>query len=293
MHSYLRAIGLGEIHSIKEINHLIDQIILDPDERRLIHQKEGGNIVEMRKEFMNGMGLIVHGHVDENDEFIREYYFPYLIGNYRQPGEEVVVEKRISKDAYSCVSDDLRMGVSLIYYLQNCMDYVNLKSRNKKLKKRYPVTFSALSTQGTILLPIRKTENDIRKDKVALRNRKNLLKAAKNGDPDAMESLTIEDIDTYTQISRRILKEDVFSIVDSSFMPYGMECDLYTVVADIVDVEEIQNPKTKEDVYKININCNEFLFTVAISKKDLLGEPAPGRRFKGVIWLQGIVDFME
>jgi hypothetical protein len=28
-----------------------------------------------------------------------------------------------------------------------------------------------------------------------------------------------------------------------------------------------------------------------MNKKDLLGEPAVGRRFKGNIWLQGMIDF--
>jgi len=40
------------------------------------------------------------------------------------------------------------------------------------------------------------------------------------GDETAIESLTIEDIDTYSKISRRIRREDVFTIVDSCFMPY-------------------------------------------------------------------------
>jgi hypothetical protein len=34
-----------------------------------------------------------------------------------------------------------------------------------------------------------------------------------------------------------------------------------------------------------------MIFTIAINKADLLGEPAPGRRFKGQIWMQGIADF--
>ena len=55
------------------------------------------------------------------------------------------------------------------------------------------------------------------------------MAAAKNGDEEAMESLTIEDMDTYSMISQRVENEDVYSIVDSYFMPYGMECDLYNI----------------------------------------------------------------
>ena len=60
-----------------------------------------------------------------------------------------------------------------------------------------------------------------------------------------MESLTMEDIDTYTMISRRIQQEDVFTIVDSYFMPYGVECDQYNVMGNIVDFVESTNVLTK------------------------------------------------
>jgi len=32
---------------------------------------------------------------------------------------------------------------------------------------------------------------------------------------------------------------------------------------------------------------------VCINAKDLIGEPEEGRRFKGVIWLQGFVNYPE
>ena len=44
------------------------------------------------------------------------------------------------------------------------------------------------------------------------------MAAAKNGDEEAMESLTIEDMDTYSMISKRVENEDVYSIVDSYFI---------------------------------------------------------------------------
>ena len=103
----------------------------------------------------------------------------------------------------------------------------------------------------------------------------------------------MEDIDMYAMISRRIVKEDVYSIVDSYFMPYGIECDQYNVMGDIVDCSEVKNVKTGDTVYEMSILCNDIQFDVCINKNDLLGEPQPGRRFKGVIWLQGYINFNE
>ena len=106
-----------------------------------------------------------------------------------------------------------------------------------------------------------------------------------------MESLTIEDIDTYTRISQRIINEDVFSIVDSTFMPCGVECDQYSVIGEILELSKEQNIYTGETIYIMTLDCNNMVFTLGINEKHLLGEPLVGRRFKGQIWLQGNVKF--
>ena len=99
-----------------------------------------------------------------------------------------------------------------------------------------------------------------------------LLTAARNGDPSAIESLTLDDLDTYTKVSRRLVKEDVFTIVDTYFMPCGIECDRYSILGEI-----------------LNIRMDENKFDACIPKANLIGEPAIGRRFKGNIWLQGMI----
>ena len=53
--------------------------------------------------------------------------------------------------------------------------------------------------------------------------KKQMIAKARMGDEEAIEKLTLEDIDMYSMVSQRLLQEDVFSIVDTFFMPYGME----------------------------------------------------------------------
>ena len=120
-----------------------------------------------------------------------------------------------------------------------------------------------------------------------------MIAAARQGDESAIENLTLNDIDTYTKISSMIRKEDVFSLVDTYFMPYGIECDQYSILGEIVEVAEALNELTKETIYIITMNCNDLIFDICINKKDLVGEPAAGRRFKGIIWLQGHINFPE
>ena len=47
-----------------------------------------------------------------------------------------------------------------------------------------------------------------------------------------MEDLTMEDMDTYSMISERIVTDDVLTIVDSYFMPNGIECDQYGILGE-------------------------------------------------------------
>ena len=92
-------------------------------------------------------------------------------------------------------------------------------------------------------------------------------------------------------ISRRIADEDVFSIVSTYFMPYGVECDHYSILGEILDYELVENSLTREQIYVLTVESHDLIFEVCINQKDLLGEPQVGRRFKGVIWLQGEMIF--
>ena len=110
---------------------------------------------------------------------------------------------------------------------------------------------------------------------------------AREGDEDAIESLTLEDMDTYALLSQRVMKEDIFSIVKSTFMPFGIESDQYTVLGEIIDCVTMENRLTHEKLYGMKLLCNNIQFDVCINEKDLLGEPAIGRRFRGNVWMQG------
>ena len=134
-------------------------------------------------------------------------------------------------------------------------------------------------------------EKEKRRIKKATSERNQLLAQARMGDEEAIESLTLEDMDTYTTISRKIHKEDVFSLVDTYFMPYGVECDQYSILGEITDVHSDKNRISGEEVFFMTLECNELTLEVCINKEDLYGEPAVGRRFKGVVWLQGHVNF--
>ncbi len=150
---------------------------------------------------------------------------------------------------------------------------------------------SGLSVSGKIILPVMKDEQQRAQGIRDTKNRNKMIAAARNGDQEAIESLTLEDIDLYTTISRRAKSEDILTIVESYFMPYGIAYDQYSVMGDILSVDLLKNVYTGEEVWRMCLDCNDLVFDVCINKENLMGEPEVGRRFRGSVWLQGIVDF--
>ena len=122
-------------------------------------------------------------------------------------------------------------------------------------------------------------------------DRASLMAAARDGDENAIESLTLEDMDTYSMISKRVVKEDIYSIVRTTFMPYGIESDKFSVIGEIKEFHKLTNYVTMEELYVMHLESNDIEFNVCINEKDLLGIPEVGRRFKGNIWMQGTVEF--
>lgn len=295
MHKFLKSVGFSEYTSTKKIQELVKDVILNAESRNYttLDGKEDTVLVEFCKDFAENMGIAVCGEFDEGDNFIFYYYYPYLRGTGISSMEDVSVERHAASESYAGVCDDIKVGVTLIFYLQNMIPYIKYKNADKLPVRGTSLTLSALASQGSIMMPIIKSENQKKKIKQSTITRNQLIEAARRGDEDAIESLTLEDMDTYTTISKRIQKEDVFSLVDTYFMPYGVECDQYSVLGEIMEYHTVKNKLTEEKICFMTLNCNELTFDVCINAKDLYGEPKIGRRFKGVVWLQGAVNYPE
>lgn len=290
MHKFLRAVGFSNIKK-KDLEIITDEIIEKPDFIKVTRDSEGNEFAELTKMYGKNIGMTIRGNYDENDNFYMDYYVPYAVSDEISTSEQIDIEKHAAKESYAGVCDELRLGVTLIFYLQNVADFLSEYRQNINVKGLHGVNLSALSVEGKIILPIqeRVLEKQTVNHKREKRNR--LIAEAREGNEDAIESLTLEDMDTYNSISKRIMEEDIFSIVSSTFMPYGIESDQYSILGNILEVEEISNYVTGEILYGLKVDCNDMVFMVTINKEDLLGEPVAGRRFKGNIWMQGMVYF--
>ena len=293
MHSFLRAIGFEKMNNAS-LDEILNEVVEHPNYMNMAVDSQDNEFIEFSRDFGESIGITVCGQYNAQGDFAMDYYYPYFRGTGITSEEHIEIEKHSDKESYAAVCDDIKVGVTLVFYLQNVASYLCEKKNWKAgCQPALSTTLAGLSLEGKIVLPISKNETQIRKSEKSENERKHLIAAAREGDEEAIESLTLEDIDMYSMISKRIASEDVLSIVETSFMPYGIESDQYAILGKIISYHYIRNEQTQEEICVMTLDTNDLIYDVCINKKDLLGEPEIGRRFKGIIWMQGAVNVQK
>lgn len=291
MHKYLGAVGFHELRDKKKLKEILTDAVMTSSERGFFQLEDGTKVALMSKRISPSLGISVCGEYDEEGHFVYEYYFPYVQSYVKSLQEEISVERHSSQVSFAGVCEEMNFGTILIFYLQNLVGYFTAK-KEQKLKDSY-VSLTGLSVNGRIILPLQKNAMQKRNESAYAKKRKTLMQDAKKGIESAIESLTMQDMGIYNTICKKIQESDVYSLVDTSFIPCGVESDHYAVLGEITYVKKETNMYSNEKVYILTINCNGVMMDVAINEQDLMGEPAVGRRFKGDIWLQGSVHVPE
>ena len=229
MHKYLRAVGFSESMNALDRLNLIDDIktkssyhmqaaILDHPEEML---------TEYKMDLAGGCGLNMAGTFEDENDFLAGQVEPYLVPETVTTMEEVFVEERIDNRSFAGICDDMRIGTTLIFRLLNAIDYLRFSAYEELPFPGTAVCLSALSVEGTILLPLEKSPYDQQLIQQRADRRRKLMEAARDGDEQAMQTITMEDMDTYGDLLGKIQESDILTLVDSFFMPTGAECDVY------------------------------------------------------------------
>ncbi len=290
MHKFMRTLGFSMYQKKQDMEKLLRRLAKEAERTGILTDTDGSRLCELRTEIAPGTGVAIVGQLSEKGTFRREYYYPYIKSTEISSRAECSIQRHTERETYAGLLDEYKVGISLIFYIENSMEY-RIRLADRQSVQPTGAALTGFSVQGRILLPIQKTEQQAEDSKQAARVRSKLLEAARHGDEDAIETLTMEDIDKYSMVSRRIVNEDVYSIIETCFMPCGVECDQYSVIGEITGIEKMANRITKEEIYKLRLDCNDMIFHTLINKQDLLGVPEIGRRFKGQVWMQGTVEF--
>ena len=123
MHKFLRAAGFSMYTKKKDIEKLLDLLERQPSVTKCVQVDEESNVCEMRTEVAPGLGISIVGELNEEGNFEREYYFPYLESNVVGSTEECSVQRHTEKETYAGMVDENRVGITLIFYIQNFLDF--------------------------------------------------------------------------------------------------------------------------------------------------------------------------
>lgn len=291
MHSYLKSIGFSNIITQSELENLIKNSLVSVDEKKTSNNTDSIQNIEYIKYFSDGIGLIIRGEQDEQGAFHYSHVAPFIRGTkVGCEKQEVYINKKVDSNSFTGMCDDSRLGISLIFYIQNVADFYKYREENPNVC-RGKVYLAALAREGKVLLPTHQRIESLVTKAYDEQVKSKLINDAKNGDKEAMELLTMNDIDKYAIISERIKHEDLFSIVETSFIPFGSESDVYSVLCNIETAREQYNSETGERIWNLGCYCNGIHFDICINSNDLLGVPLPGMRFRGTVWMQGYVDY--
>ena len=284
MHNYLRAIGFSKYTTARSMRPVLNSILRDPEESIMLRE-DGISFGHMSQSYGEGFGLRLYVEYESGMPLREDHYFPYADSDVISSTNECTVEQRSDKNDYCGMCEESSLGISLIFHLSNGMEYARRRSEHRA--RIIGVALTGLCLDGKILLPLSKSVSQREYSAATVKRRTSLIEAAKDGDEAAMESLAMDDMNIMQQITERIPNEDVYSMVDTCFMPCGLESDKYTILGEILSVETVENTFTGEEICRMLLECNDIRFKVMINRRDLLGAPEPGRRFKGDIWLQG------
>ena len=123
MHAYLPAIGFGQIKKKSQLQQLLSSVQNFPDQVQKIRLDEESSLVVYTKEVAPDIGLMICGEEDMQGSFQMEYYEPYINSNVCSSKAECSIEKESAREAYDGVCDDCRLGLNLIFSVNNFMEY--------------------------------------------------------------------------------------------------------------------------------------------------------------------------
>ena len=119
MHSFLKAVGFSKVTKREEMKEIILDVIKNYDEKNVVEDHPDGVFAQFSRFYGNDCGITVCGQYDDDNRFHVEYYYPFFRGTGITTQEQVTVERHADKDAFSAACDDLRIGITLIFYLQS------------------------------------------------------------------------------------------------------------------------------------------------------------------------------
>ncbi len=290
MHEYLRAVGFQVIRTKKQSDALLDWVLSSPDFLNVVSTPQGGNVAEARRTVCPGAGIEVVGEMDDDGKVQPEIWFPYVESGLLSSTQHISFEPHSSGIGYMGMCEDERFSMALIFNVRNPVELVREES-DRSFHHEREVYLTALAKDGTVLLPLYekcKVTSDGRTD--SSEEFSEDLPEGFSEEPDLREMFSAADVGAVPspeEVYNYIRKNDIYTLVQSFFMPHGMSSDTYYFMGEIRSVQLCENRISREKFYRLIVVTNGMPLTLAVNEKDLTGVPEVGYRIKCHAWLSG------
>lgn len=281
------AIGMSRYTNPKAVDQLVSELLEKGPLKGQQFFKDGALHVEIFKE-MGPFQMVLRGEIEEGGYI---HIFMVLPALKEKRGYEFIEceTMEVPGDVIYLAGQEKHTLEGLCLALTEVHRFY--KEKDLFQKEKLYVSCYGLSIEGKVILGIERTQEDVEAIEEGEEQRRQLLSRAMDGDEDAMDQIQDEEERTQQEIEERLQYEDVYSIFDGFLYPAEGEGEHYfTILGDILYVDKLMNSFTEEWVYYLSLDVLGQNIRVCINPRDLLGEPLPGRRFTGKVWLYGRLD---
>lgn len=289
MESSLTTIGFSKIDKDYTIEDILSDILSNPSDQKSVELDNKKVLAEYLKEVGKNTYVMARVAVNKSKKEPKiEVYDcePFVEAENKLEVCDVDIECVDDTSAYYVICEEKSTSMQLIFWLQNVVEYLEANKKDKKCTK---IAVAALATEGTIVLPIEKDEEDESFEKDEREKLRGILQKMKDGDEEAKNILEAEEKELDNQLKERLFEEDFLTIMSGYFIPVTLQDAMYAVLGEILSVDKRTNTETKEEMYIFQLDVNDLPLEVVINAKELIGMPTVGMRFMGTCWLQGKV----
>ncbi len=294
MLSYLRAVGYKPVNNKPDFNpyeDIVEFAIGHADRIRKILLDDGRIFGEIYSSVTKETGILVFGEYDNQDRFIFIGFVPFVKNEIPSIRNFVSVRYDEEDNIYIGTSMDLHYGGMVQYQFSSLLSFYD-KRLVENLRYHATVFLSALSIEGKIILGLHNENSGISYigHNSMLEREELLFRVAKN-EEEAFQLINKEKADSIEIFKKRLKKDDLYSIIESSMVLCEEQKITYLILGTIINWRKFHSEITGEQIFKFLVACNNIIMSVCINENDLIGVPAIGRRFKGTVCMQGRVDF--
>ena len=165
MHRFLRAAGFSMYQKKKDIRALLRCLAREAGTSSCLQLDRETELYEIKTEVAPGIGVAMYGELNEQDEMEIEYYYPYILNEEVTSRAECSIQRHTEKETYAGLLDEYKVGLSLIFYLLNPIEYRECYRKERERLQVTSVSLAGFANRGKVLLPIKRRRCRLKKPK--------------------------------------------------------------------------------------------------------------------------------